>query len=452
MKGPVVIDLARLFIAPLSVTPRGIDRVDLGYARHFLEEWRGDCVATLPTPWGVRSYERRHALRLIAFVERLWRESVSPEQDVVYQRAKSWLRGAPSVQLVSRQQRPFHFGHIVDGFAQLVLHAGFSIGRSAVDSVPSNAIYLHTGHIGLGGRRFLRWLERRPDVKAVFMIHDAIPIENAEYVSSDARRFHEKMVASAARYAAGVIVTTQAAGESVRREILRNGRSDIAIGAVPLPVSPAFLGPTDLDPDLGQSPYFVVCGAIDPRKNHLLLLKVWRELVRQYGSAAPKLAIVGSRHRTHTAVVDMLERCDLIRKHVIELSGMSSPGLRRLLTGARALLMPSFAEGFGIPIIEALAVGTPVIASDLPSHREAGGNYVTYISPIDGLGWLSAIRAHATDDSRQARHKLQLRAYRPCTWPDYFAQIEPFIQSVPCLAEAQGVAADARGLQVLTSP
>jgi glycosyltransferase involved in cell wall biosynthesis len=172
----------------------------------------------------------------------------------------------------------------------------------------------------------------------------------------------------------------------------------------------------------------VICGAIDPRKNHLLLLNIWRELVGTDGPAAPKLVLVGSRWHTSDAVVNMLERCRVIHDHVIEVAGLSTPALRQLVTGARAVLMPSFAEGFGIPIIEALAQRTPVIASDLASHREVGGKHVTYLSPIDGLGWLSAIRAHTKSDLDDRYGPRALVAtYRPWTSAEYFCRIEPFI-------------------------
>jgi glycosyltransferase involved in cell wall biosynthesis len=456
MSPPIALDVTRLFLGPLSVTPRGIDRVAFGYARHLLEEWDGECVATLPTPWGVQCFDRQPALRLVDFVERLWRETVEAEEDSVYQQVKAWLTGRLSAATSPGRARELGLGRMTGEFIRLILNFGFPVGRSAVRRIPSNAIYLNTGHFGLESRRALGWLDRRPDVKPVFMLHDTIPIENAEYVSPQSRQFHQKIVANTARYAAGIIVTTGAAGESVRREIQRCGRSDVAIGAVPLPVPPAFLGAAEPDPDLSGVPYFVICGAVDPRKNHLLLLKVWRELVLQDGPSAPKLVIIGPRHRTSDAVLDMLERCELIRDHVIEVSGMSSPGLRRILTGARALLMPSFAEGFGIPIIEALAVGTPVIASDLAAHREVGGNYVTYLSPIDGLGWLSAVRAHAMNSSSESDRRKRLESYRPWTWADYFRQVEPFIEN---LAHSRGerelVTSDGAGgpqLQVLANP
>ena len=61
------------------------------------------------------------------------------------------------------------------------------------------------------------------------------------------------------------------------------------------------------------------------------------------------------------------------------------------MANARAVLMPSLAEGFGLPVIEALAVGTPVLASDLMVHREVGQDFVIYLDPADDVAWFDAI-------------------------------------------------------------
>jgi glycosyltransferase involved in cell wall biosynthesis len=168
------------------------------------------------------------------------------------------------------------------------------------------------------------------------MLHDAIPIEYPEYCSPWSSRSHAQMLASTARYAKGLIVTTAAAGESIRRELARLKHSDIPMIAAPLPVPLPFLKPTIRDPELREIAYFGVSGAIEPRKNHLLLLNVWRELVRADGPKSPKLVLVGSRSWTTGAVIDMLERCQIIKDHVVEIGGLSSVGLCKLLTGARA--------------------------------------------------------------------------------------------------------------------
>ena len=119
-----------------------------------------------------------------------------------------------------------------------------------------------------------------------------------------------------------------------------------------------------VDRDLAASPYFVVLGTIEPRKNHLLLLNIWRRLAEQQRSP-PKLVIIGTRGWENEQVLDVLDRSVLVRPHVVEGSGMGDRGLMRLLANARALLMPSFAEGYGLPVVEALSLGTPVVASDI---------------------------------------------------------------------------------------
>jgi glycosyltransferase involved in cell wall biosynthesis len=426
----IALDLTRLLIGPMNATPRGIDRVDLGYARHFLASWNGDCIGTLPGPWGVRWFDREQCMRVVHFIEGFWREAIDPDHDPAYRSIKNWLLGWPSsLDIRTVEQKPA-YARVVCGLTKFVREAGFSVGRP-IDTIPPGTIYLNTGQIAIAVPRLLRWLDRRPDVKPVFMLHDAIPVENTEYVSPTSSMHFRNMLANTARYAAGLIVTTRAAQESIGRAMVQWDRGTrIPVVSAPLPVSGAFLQPPDPDPDLAGSKYFIVTGAIDPRKNHLLLLNVWRDLVRQHGENAPKLVLAGPRWRTSDTVTDMLERCASIRSHVHEVAGLSTPGLRRLLAGARALLMPSFAEGFGLPIVEALALGTPVIASDLTAHHEAGADYVTYLSPIDGIGWASAIRSHAKEGSGGSAVRARLRTYRAWTWPEYFRRIDPFLMSL----------------------
>src|SRR5205823_1812943 len=116
-------------------------------------------------------------------------------------------------------------------------------------------------------------------------------------------------------------------------------------------------------------PYFVVLSTIEPRKNHELLLRLWQRLAERHGAAAPRLVLVGHRGWENDAVFKLLDSLRGNSPHVVECPDLDDAALAAVLRGARALLSPSFAEGFGLPVVEALALGTPAIASDIAAHR-----------------------------------------------------------------------------------
>jgi len=145
-----------------------------------------------------------------------------------------------------------------------------------------------------------------------------------------------------------------------------------------------------------------VCGTIEPRKNHVFLLNLWRELAKQ-SSEIPALVVVGKRGWNSETAIDMLERSPSLTRTVVEVSGLTTPGLKRLMDNAVALLAPSISEGFGMPLAEAAAAGLPVIASQIDPFREFPAANITLIDPLDGQGWLRAIRERALNGRSDRR-------------------------------------------------
>jgi glycosyltransferase involved in cell wall biosynthesis len=81
-----------------------------------------------------------------------------------------------------------------------------------------------------------------------------------------------------------------------------------------------------------------------------------------------------------------------------------------------------------LPIVEALAAGVPVIASDIPVFREIGGSRLMNIDPTDGPGWRAAIRAFTDKDSpERAAYLAKLEGYSPPDWPSFFEKVEAFL-------------------------
>ena len=418
----IALDLTCLFLAPLSRTPRGIDRVELAYARHFLNSWPGDCVAVLPTLWGIRFFDRSRSIRGIESVEAIWREKIDVVQDNVYAAAKRFIeKGVVTSNSYVAYAQP-NLREKLAGFIQIISEAGFTFGSSCSRSLPKNSIYLNVGQLEIL-RIMFTWLYRRSDVVPVFMIYDVIPIEFPEYHVDTGVKLHRAIMRNAAEFAGGLIFPSHAACKSAMHEFLKLSSRKVATHVEHLPVPAEFFAAPNESLLPNHANYFLACGVIDSHKNYILLLRVWEKLIAKYGEFAPRLVIVGYPSVTSEQTIKFLADRPSMQGHVQIASGLSTPALHHLMIGARALLMPSIAEGFGLPIVEALAQGTPVIASDIPAHREAGaGGDVTFIASNDDDGWLARV-----DTFHKSSKRDLARTYRPKTWTDYFKGVEQFL-------------------------
>ena len=109
----------------------------------------------------------------------------------------------------------------------------------------------------------------------------------------------------------------------------------------------------------------------------------------------------------------------------------SDAAVASLLAGSRALLFPSFAEGYGLPLAEALALGVPALCSDLPALREVGGAVPDYLDPLDGAAWRRAVLDYA--DPASAARAAQLRRlahWRAPSWDAHFAAVDALLERV----------------------
>jgi hypothetical protein len=221
-----------------------------------------------------------------------------------------------------------------------------------------------------------------------------------------------------------------------------------------LPIQVALLGvslPTGgVMSEAMARPYFLCVGTIEPRKNHLLLLHLWRRLVELRGNQAPRPLIVGSRGWENENVLDLLDRCTAPKGHVVELGAVSDIRLAALLRSARALLMLSFAEGFGPLIAEALSQGMPVICSDLPALRGVGQGVTEYLDPLCASAWLDAVQAYTASVSpRRDAQLARMPDWRCVTWQEHVASAVAFAEGLPA---RKRVGASARAASAAAQP
>ncbi|MCU0960444.1 MAG: glycosyltransferase family 4 protein [Pirellulaceae bacterium] len=128
-------------------------------------------------------------------------------------------------------------------------------------------------------------------------------------------------------------------------------------------------------PDAAEAPYLTV-GTIEPRKNHVLLLDAFDQIWSRYPLA--RLCIVGRVGWMCEELVRRVERHPQYNHALFMFHDLTDAELAYCYQHAKALIFPSHAEGFGLPVVEALQYGLPVLASDIPIHREVGQDFCTY--------------------------------------------------------------------------
>jgi len=406
----ILFDLSRLVSRAGRETPTGIDRVELAYAEHLIANG-APLSFTMMTPLGgLGVLPRAVAWDYLQRLGEAWRGAGSPQRIRPAKRLARSLRAAALWRGERALRRQF---------------------RSETDRV----IYLLVSHHHLEKRRAIARLKRQVGVCFACLIHDLIPIEFPEYALPGQNDKHRRRIETAAALADAVIVNSAVTRDGFAPYLARARRAPPVLVA-PFGVDlPAAL-PTE--PPAVKPPYFVCVGTIEARKNHLLLLNLWRQLAEELGDAAPRLVLIGQRGWETENAIDMLERCPALRGIVFERSNVPDVEVTRLVTGAQALLLPSFAEGFGFPLVEALALGVPVLCSNLAALRENGGEVPEYFDPLDGLGWRRAVIDYALPTSpRRAAQLSRLFGWKPPRWQDHFAAVEALIAEAQLIGRYQ---------------
>lgn len=412
----VLFDVTRLQARAGFSTPTGIDRVDLAYLESLHAHPGVELHLVRVDTLGPHLLAAREAARVLDTIGRRCPPSDSP--DATFEALWQWLQapsGAPPPPRPSAAAKPLRLPRLARLFDRPL--AQLRLRRLVGRPMRPRSVYLNTSH-GQSYRAVLaRWLHRTR-IPAVFFIHDLLPIEFPEFNRAAEPARHVSRIRTASECARHVIVNSQTTRDVLRHYLVASGWRVPPITVLPLGVGEEFRCEPETAARTTQVPYFVVLGTIEPRKNHALLLRVWRRLAQRPGT--PRLVILGRRGWNNEAVFRTLDGDASLKGHVVEWSGVDDARVRALLRGARALLAPSFAEGYHLPVTEALALGTPVIASDIAAHREIAGRHAELLDPRDDEAWVSAIGDYADRASpRPARHVERLEAYRPPRWQEH---------------------------------
>ena len=376
----VLLDVTRTVSRAGLGAATGIDRVERRWIDEALKGRWGEAAFVARLSTGLHHLNAEAMQALLAMIDG---EAPSPRPD---------LRGA-----LSLAKRP-------------TLRRIESAVRRMAGPGGGEAVYANVGHSNLSPGSIAE-ARRNGAERAVVLIHDTIPLEYPEYARPDGPSNMQVRLDEAAT--ADAVIYNSADTRA---------RAEARMAAPP----PGVVAPLGIDARRrAATPHdgFVILGTIEPRKNHALLLDVWDRM----GAEAPTLHIIGRRGWMNETVFARLDR---FPQSVVEHGALRDERTSDLIAGARALLFPSFAEGYGLPLGEALAMGCPVIASDLAALREVGGNVPEWLSPENPAEWEPMVRDYARHGSdRRAAQLERLTGWRAPDWAAHFEAADQALAS-----------------------
>jgi len=439
--GVIFFDLTQLVLRVTDPTPDGIGRVELAYARHLLAHYPGKVRFLFALPRLVQVIPTRVAARYIQAIEAVWQNEDNVSDRLVKELESFLNTGQPFLNYCEQQNKPRRSRR----FQRFSIMANLLMSSALQFVRPRNLgrysrseflnAYISVSNSTYSSKWLIRWLARSPSVLGIILLHDIIPISNPEYTLAETTIRHRGYVKRVAESANTIIANSAYTRDCLAQYAATANLSLPAVAVAPLGVDAGFIGDGASRPP--TTPYFVFIATIEPRKNHIMLLHVWQRLVAKLGPDSPKLLLIGRRGWENENTLDLIERAESLRKYVFECSNVPDQLLIKLLAHARAALFPSHVEGYGLPLAEALSLGTPVICSDIPPFKEIAGDIPEYVDPLAGRGWLRLITEYAAADSpKRAAQMIRMKTYKPHTWDDHLAVLDSILLGTGVLANA----------------
>ncbi len=267
--------------------------------------------------------------------------------------------------------------------------------------------------------RLFHSLAQRPPAfrfeKEVVTVHDIFPLTGRDYSTPEFQRKFSALLREAVERAVRVITPSQYTADQLVKHVgLRNKK----ICVIPEGVEPATQTMTreerggERERLVGEGNEMVLSvGVLQTRKNTLNALRALEGLPARY-----RLVLAGGDGHGSEAVHDFIRK-ERLESRVVVLGHVASERLPALYQASSVLLFPSFEEGFGLPVLEAMAYGLPVVASRASSLPEVGGEAALYVDPHDPRDIAEKVE-RAVEDRALRRRMIEqgLARARQFTW------------------------------------
>ena len=235
--------------------------------------------------------------------------------------------------------------------------------------------------------------------KSISQVNDLIPISRFSDWPWRHRLAFRRLAGRALRLSG----TTVCISEFTKQQLMKEYRvSGDRLQVIYPWIDEAFLQgcrKTDPGKPLVEGDYLLYVGNRSAHKNLKVLFDALRLLLPEYPGL--KAVVAGARMRPHDAV-DAAASDPMLKGHIVQYLQVSDEQIMKLYAFARVFVFPTFIEGFGIPPLEALAFGVPVVCSDIPVIREVCGDAVRYADPYDPASFALEIRSALLDAEKNS--------------------------------------------------
>lgn len=271
---------------------------------------------------------------------------------------------------------------------------------------------------------------KRQGVGIVSVIYDLIPLTHPQFCDAGLVKVFDQWFDWVSRTADGFMAISQTVSDQVAAEVrVRLGDSEASrrwhgyfhLGSeldLNRPAAQMHEGVRQMFE--GQAPVYLMVSTVEPRKNHVYLLDAFERLWAD--GTDVRLCIIGKIGWKCEALVDRIRRHPQQGKRLFMFNDVNDKSLEFAYSNARALVFPSYAEGFGLPLVEAMQRGLPVMASDIPVFREVGQDFMAYFDLSDPGSLVELIEAFEVSGRFPAA-----RAVEHWQWVDWAAAAEQLV-------------------------
>lgn len=249
---------------------------------------------------------------------------------------------------------------------------------------------------------FATWCTAKSKL-SITTVHDLTYLYFPELVEAKNLAHLRRVVPRTLKRADLILTVSQAVKNEIIKEFHINPDKILAL---PIPVSDLFrdFNPktttAQLPAELQNQKYISFVGNFEPRKNLPTLIQAYLQLPKNLRQHY-KLVIAGSQSWSNQQAQALIDEANQDQPTILQLSGLSDEEIANLLHRSSLHILPSLYEGFGMPIVEAMTVNTPVIASDIPVLHESSGGSAMYFNPHSASDLSQKISQVLTDASLQ---------------------------------------------------